>query len=414
MSEFDTAAAQPGHPPWTCPFCPLLCDTFGVDVGPHGRSLKLVGSNCPRASTALAAFDGSPVAVQPQVDGRDCDLDTAIAAAASLLAASRQPLFGGLGTDVAGARALYALACETGAICDAAQGQAMMHGLRALQDRGGFTTTLADVRPRAELIVCMTGDPTARYPEFFRRCGVGERDDLQTEMLPVHGDLFDTVSLLAAVVAGRIPVDDDRLPADLAALSMRLRSARYSVLVYEPGRLPAQGALVVEAIQRIVATLNRSTRAAALSLGGGDGAATVNQVFAWLSGLPLRSRAGPLGLEHEPLCFDAGRLLAGGAVDMLLWVSSYGPEPAPPRVDIPRIVLGHPGMRPRDGAANARGQVFIPVSTPGIGSSGHLFRTDGSVLLPLRPLYEDGLPGTADVVRRLTHAVKTKKQERVQ
>jgi formylmethanofuran dehydrogenase subunit B len=414
MSEFDTAAAQPAHPPWTCPFCPLLCDTFGVEVGPPGTPLKLAGSDCPRARAALAAFDGSPVAAQPQVDGRDCDIDTALAAAASLLAASRQPLFGGLGTDVAGARALYALACETGAICDPTQGQAMMHGLRALQDCGGFTTTLAEVRTRAELIVCMTADPTARYPEFFRRCGIGERDDVHAEMLPMHGDLFDTVALLAAIVAGRIPPGEDRVPADLAALSMRLRAARYSVLVYEPGRLPAQGALIVEAIQRIVATLNRSTRAASLSLGGGDGAATVNQVFAWLSGLPLRSRAGPLGLEHEPLCFDAGRLLADGAVDTLLWVSSYGPEPAPPQAGMPRIVLGHPGMRPRNAAASAHQQVFIPVATPGIGTGGHLFRTDGSVLLPLRALYEDGLPTVGGVVRRLTDAVKSLKRGRVQ
>jgi formylmethanofuran dehydrogenase subunit B len=414
MSEPEPAAAQPGRPPWTCPFCPLLCDTFGVDVGPPGTPLKLAGSDCPRANAALAAFDGSPAVSQPHVDGSACSLDAAVAAAASLLAASHQPLFGGLATDVAGARALYALACETGAICDPTQGRAMMHGLRALQDRGGFSTTLAEVKERAELIVCITGDPTPRYPEFFRRCGAGERDSLKTEMLPVSGDMFDTVALLAALVADRVPADDGRVPAELAALSVRLRAARYSVLVYEPARLPAHGALIVEAIQRIVATLNRSTRSASLSLGGGDGAATVNQVFTWLSGLPLRSRAGPLGLEHEPLCFDAGRLLADDAADLLLWVSSYGPEPAPPQTGMPRIVLGHPAMRPQAADASPRRQVFIPVSTPGIGAGGHLFRTDGSVLLPLRPLYDDGLPAVDDVLRRLALAVKAQKRERAQ
>ena len=408
MNESDIAA-EPGSAPWTCPFCPLLCDTFGVDTGPPGTPLKLVGSECPRARAGLAHFDAAASAAQPQVDGRDCDLDTALTAAASLLASSRQPLFGGLGTDVAGARALYALACETGAICDPAQGKALMHGLRALQDRGGFSTTLAEVCTRADLIVCMTEEPTAHYPEFFRRCGAGDREDLAIETLPLHGDLFDTVALLAALVAGRVRSDDDRVPAELAALSARLKAARYAVLVYESGRLPAQGALIIEAIQRIVGTLNRSTRAASLPLGGGDGASTVNQVFAWLSGLPLRSRAGPLGLEHEPLCFDAERLLADGAVDSLLWVSSYGPEPAPPSTDVPRIVLGHPAMRLPRGD-----RVFIPVSTPGIGSGGHLFRTDGSVMLPLRPLYDDGLPSVAEVVRRLTDAVKAQKKGRVQ
>ncbi len=292
MNESDTAT-QPANAPWTCPFCPLLCDTFGVDIGPPGTPLKLVGSDCPRAArNGLAHFDAAASAGQPQVDGRDCDLDTALAAAASLLAASRQPLFGGLGTDVAGARALYALACETGAICDPAQGKALMHGLRALQDRGGFSTTLAEVHTRADLIVCMTEEPTAHYPEFFRRCGAGAREDLAIETFPLHGDLFDTVALLAALVAGRVRSDDDRVPAELGALSARLKAARYAVLVYESARLPAQGALIIEAIQRIVGTLNRSTRAASLPLGGGDGASTVNQVFAWLSG-SARCARGP-------------------------------------------------------------------------------------------------------------------------
>jgi formylmethanofuran dehydrogenase subunit B len=234
-------------------------------------------------------------------------------------------------------------------------------------------------------------------------------------MLPLQSDLFGTVAKLAALVAGRVPARDERMPAALAALAARLRAARYAVLVYEPGRLPAQGELIVEAIQRIVATLNRSSRAASLSLGGGEGAGTVNQVFTWLSGLPLRSRAGPAGLEHEPLCFDAGRLLADGAVDALLWVSSFGPEPVPPPASVPRIVLGHPGMQlPPEAGLAAGASVFIPVSTPGIGSAGHLFRTDGSVLMPLRRLYEDGLPSVGEVLQRLTQAVRAVRQGRVQ
>jgi formylmethanofuran dehydrogenase subunit B len=379
--------------PWTCPFCALLCDSFGVEAGPP---LTLTGSDCPRARHALAAFDGA--AARPRVDGRDCELDAALDAAAAVLAASRQPLFGGLGADVAGARALYALACETGAISDPARSAGLIQGLRALQDRGGFSATLAEVRTRADLIVCVTGSPAARYPEFLHRCGIAGPEDERLALLPAEGDLFDTVALLAALVAGRLPAH--QAPPELTALSSRLSAARYAVLVYEPGRLPAHGALIIESIQRIVATLNRATRAAALALGGDDGAATVNQVFAWLSGLPLRSRAGPSGLEHEPLCFEAGRLLADGAVDALLWVSSFNPESTPPPTDLPCVVLGHPRMKP------GPERVFIPVTTPGIGAAGHLFRTDGVVMLPLHALRDDGLPGVGEVVRRLTQKVR--------
>ena len=124
------AAPSAAVAPWTCPFCPLLCDDLAVAApGPAG-SLGLSGGECPLAQAALSGFTATPSTAQPSVDGRTCDLETAVAAAAHILAGSRQPLFGGLGTDVAGARALYRLACETGAICGAARGSELMQGQR--------------------------------------------------------------------------------------------------------------------------------------------------------------------------------------------------------------------------------------------------------------------------------------------
>ena len=381
--------------PWTCPFCPLLCDHFAIAAGPGGE-LSLSGSDCPRAHAALARFHAVPSTASPSVQGRACDLDIAVTAAARLLAASRQPLFGGLGTDVAGARALYALASASGAICDAADGALFMQGVRALQDRGGYGTTMAEVRGRADLVLCFGGLPAARHPEFFACTGLAA-DAARLLVLDTEsdgdGDLFTLASRLAALVEERATAG---APTALATAAARLRAAHYAVVVYEPTQLGAHGALVIEMLQRVVATLNRSTRAAALALGGGDGAATVNQVFTWLSGLPLRSRAGPWGLEHEPLAFDATRLCADGAVDLLLWLASFGTEPPPPAGQLPRIVLGHPAL------AACGADVFIPVATPGVGSDGHLFRSDGVVLMPLHTLRpESTLPTAATVLRRL-------------
>ena len=398
--------------------------------------LKLQGGDCPRAARSLQCFSGTPSAASAQIDGSPCDLASAVAAAARVLAASRQPLFGGLGTDVAGARALYRLACETGAISDAAQGDALMHGLRAMQDRGQFTSTFAELRTRADLIVCLGGSPAVQHPEFFRRCGVGEDlvaarhivlvgaaagDDVPAtlatlngargvtaEAVDLHGDLFDTASTLAALVANRAVRE---APTALIALADRLRAAHYAVIVWQNPELPAHGALLVETINHLVGLLNRSTRAAGFPLGGGNGAATVNQVFSWLSGVPLRSRAGPIGLEHEPLCFDAKRVLAGGAADALLWLSSFNADPLPD-TPLPRIVIGHPDLaKALSVSAAGAPTVFIPVSTPGIGSGGHLFRTDGVVLMPLNAVYADTLPTAASVISRLTQAVAALKQE---
>jgi formylmethanofuran dehydrogenase subunit B len=408
---------------WTCPFCPLACDHAGVRVGNGAQALELQGAECVRARQALSTFTSAPAAVLAEIDGQAASLDAAIDAAVQRLAASRQPLFAGLGTDVAGMRALYPLACAAGAICDAAPGEALMHGLRALQDRGQFTATLAEVRTRADVIVFVGGLPLSVAPLIRERLGIGDAQVAQrhvvvlgpregdeamlaawagagvtVETIGLQGDLFDTVSMLDALIAKRPAMASAPVAAPLRALADRLQAAQYGVLVGTPPLLPAQGALVVEAVHRSVNELNRKTRAAALWIGGGNGVATANQVFAWLSGVPLRSRAGPHGLEHEPLRYGSVRLIAQGAVDALLWVASFDAASVPPDNALPMIVLGHPALAAR---VRRAGSVFIAVSTPGIGTPGHLFRTDGTVLMSLHAARPDALPTVAMVAQRL-------------
>lgn len=415
-------------PPWTCPFCALLCDRFGVA---QAETLTPAGTRCPRAARALAQFGAAPSPARPAVDGQPVDAQTALDTAAQWLARARQPLFGGMATDVAGARALYRVANACGAIFDHAHGRALMHGLTAMQDRGAFTTTLAEIRNRADLIVCIGASPSARYPEFFARCAVGnepgntdevgpaqrtvvflgcdadadtdralaEQPGVETLAIPLQGDLYDTVATLNALLAGkslRAGVD----PA-LAALVERMLAANYTAIVWIPADLPgAHATLLVEGFDRLLKALNRTRRAGGLALGGDDGGASVNQTLTWLSGLPLRTGVHRSGLEHAPQRYDTARLLADHGVDALLWVSSFGADLPPPHTTLPTIVLGHPGLAAT--CADREGPtVFVPVSTPGIGSPGHLFRADGGVVLPLTPVYEDTLPTVAAFAAQL-------------
>ncbi len=407
---------------WTCPFCALLCDDLRVRETAPGGAWAVVGGGCPSAEAGLANL-GRPAASAPRawVDGRPAALDDALAAAAQRLAGWRQPLIGGLGTDVAGARALFRLAARIGAICDHADGRGLMHGVRAQQDRGLYYATLGEVRDRADLIVCAGTSVSDHYPGFFSRIGLDDDASPCTRLvfldapapipatagLPsrcdvrtVHaaGDLFADLQQLGALVG---QPDRAGADADLAALATELLAARYAVLVWEAATLPEHGALIVEALARIVDTLNRGTRAAMCSLGGGDGAYSVNQAFTWLSGLPLRTRVAHDALEHDPHRFDAQRLIDRHGSDGVLWVSSFRADRLPPATALPRIVLGPPAMAQRlVDAGNVEALVFIAVATPGVNAPGHLFRTDGSIVVPLEPLVDDGLPGVAEVVAR--------------
>ena len=392
---------------WTCPFCALLCE----DVGrPAGEPAALATGSCSRASASLARLAAASDDAACRVDGVPTSLDAALEAGAQRLRRWRQPLFAGLATDIAGARAAYRLAARCGAILDHADGATLMHGLRALQDRGQYIATLAELRSRAEVVVCVGTPGVARFPEFFRRAGLGQPgspcrrlvfigaapaaalpEGVAVDVL-TGGDLFDDVQQLGAHVAGqRVHAPD----SGLAALAEQLRASPYSVLVWEAGTLPREGALIVEGLNRIVGTLNRTTRAASLGLGGSDGGHSVNQTLAWLSGLPLRTRVATGAVRHEPHLFDTRRLVDGAGADGLLWVSSFDPSRLPPAAALPRIVLGPPAMA---GALPMNDCVFIPVATPGLNAAGHLFRTDGPVVMQVHAARDDGLPGVASVL----------------
>ena len=417
---------------WTCPFCPLLCDDL-VAESHDDATLAVPDTECPRLSQALACYGSTDAQCRNSVDGHDVDLDTALAGAARILSSARRPLFGALTTDVAGARALYTLAAGCGAILDHLHGDAMSAATLALQDRGSFFTTLSEVRSRADLLVLFGCQPSQRYPRFFTRtlAGTEQKRELvfvgctpdpaasglanaRIEAILPDADPFDTLALWSALGEGHeaSALRDDGTGAAkaLATLQERIAAAHYTVLVYEPAALPvAHAALLIEALNRIVKAANRTVRVGCLALGGDDGALTVNQTVTWLSGLPLRTRvprpariAGRTALDYDPYRYRTTRLLADGEIDALLWVASFAPPAWPQALDqaMPAVVLGHSALAETAKARSAP-TVFIPVATPGIDSGGHLFRVDGSVVMPLAAARGAALPSVATIAARL-------------
>jgi formylmethanofuran dehydrogenase subunit B len=402
---------------WTCPFCPLLCDDITLATSTDHR-LAAPHTACRRLADALARFGPQDANRKPAIDGQATDPEAALSRAAEILATARRPLFGGLATDVAGARALYELAAHCGAILDHLHGDTLADSNRALQDRGAFFTTLSELRSRADLIVVFACEPSRRYPRFYERIIEPQRDveiifvgcdadpaanahTGRTKTVLPHHEPFDTLALWSAHVEGNRPIPN----AELVGLTERIHAARYTAFVYEPATLPApHAALGIEALHRIVKALDRTVRAGALALTGDDGALSVNQTTTWLSGFPLRTRvAYGLPLDHDAYRYRTETLLSRGEIDALLWVSSFAPEPLPASLDddVPAIILGHPSttLRPRKGAT-----VFIPVATPGVDCAGHLFRVDTSVVAPLAAARDAGLPGVASIATRLARA----------
>ncbi|MDR5739981.1 formylmethanofuran dehydrogenase [Caballeronia sp. LZ016] len=396
----------------TCPFCPLLCEDIVLTA-----SLEAPNTTCPRLAQSLAAFNIDDEGTKPQINGKSTDLPTALSEASRILEQSRRPLFAGMATDITGARALYELAAHTGAILDHMHGDALAASTLALQDRGAFFTTLSEIRSRADLIVIIACEPSRRYPRFYERvlnlrhntdivfvgCNPDPAASAHAKAILQDADTFDILALWSALTERR----NAHTPTAqaLQTLHERIQTAHYTAFIYEPATLPApHAALAIEAINRIVKTINRTARAGALALTGDDGALSVNQAVTWLSGFPLRTRiAYGLPLDHDPHRYRTEDLLRRKETDALLWISSFGPEPLPPSLtdDVPAIVLGHPGTTVDARKATT---VFIPVATPGIDSNGHLFRVDASVVVPLAAARDTALPTVASIASELIRA----------
>jgi formylmethanofuran dehydrogenase subunit B len=136
-----------------------------------------------------------------------------------------------------------------------------------------------------------------------------------------------------------------------------------------------------------------------LALGGSDGDLTLAQVATWQSGYPLRLSFASGAPEYDPVRFTGRRLLERKEADALLFVSAFDAQHLPPATDAPTVVLARPGAQP------PRAEVYIPVATPGIHHSAHLYRTDNVVAIRLRQLAESSLPPVARVLAGIAQAL---------
>jgi formylmethanofuran dehydrogenase subunit B len=409
-----------------CPFCGLVCDDLVVT--PTAAGVAVEAGGCPVARVGFERATAPAGDAAPRVGGRGATLGEATAEAARLLRSARQPIIGGLGTDVGGARAAGRLADRCGGILDHMNSPAAIRNVLVLQDGGWITTTLSEVRNRADLLIVAGGDVVSRFPRFFERC-IANRETLFTgerscEVIFLGGTvpaglslpgtpptaipcemprLHEAAAVLRALISGRplrieaaagIPI------ATLTALAGKMKAARYGVLVWAAPEFDFPHAeLTVQVLAELVKDLNREGRFACLPLGGTDGDVTADAVGLWQTGFGARTSFGQGIPDHDSYHYATARLLERGEADLLLWVSSLNPQRLPPATGVPTIVVGHAGMR-----FDREPAVFIPVGTPGVHHAGHLFRTDRVVALPLARVVNAALPSVADVLAAIDAA----------
>lgn len=356
----------------------------------------------------------------PLVGGRAVPLDAAVAAAASLLGHARLPLVYGLvESTVEAQRAAVALARRLGAALDPASTPAHAGAFAAFQSGGALSTSLGEMRRRADAVVFWGVDPDAVETGFVggyappRDGRIRIAADVGAARGPAQveerigvpaGREIDALLALRALARGRRL--DPRatqplgLPLDaLRALARRLAACAYGVVVADgdpprdrrdPLRAPLLGALVRD--------LRAKARVRVLLVRRDPNSVGAENVLTWLTGFPGAMRLDSDAARYAPVHLSGEALLAARATDAVLLV---GADPARHLSDAARAGLdATPSVRLGGPPA---GEVHIPTA-PLRDTAGHVFRMDGVALF--RPGTPSELPTEAAVLARLRAALE--------
>lgn len=412
-----------------CPGCGCVCDDLCIKT--DGEQLVSIEPSCSLAESWFRRHwqeeASSPVV---SVDGKPAALDEAIERAAEILDRAEYPLVYGLSRGATlGQRAAVALAETLGGAVDTTA--SLCHGpsIMALQEMGEVTSTLGEIRNRADLVVFWGCNPGESHPRHAERYSVfprgrlvqhgrsdrtvvmvGDADHVHGWRLDAEGskpDLvipvepgadFETLSCLQSMLndTWRGPV-----PPQLEQLLNLMKSCRYGVVffglglaktsMWEGGRNSPTGQHDVAALLRLVADLNAFTRFTARRMRLQGDVSGADNVMCWQTGYPFGvdfSRGYP---RYNPGEFTANELLQRGDVDACLLMGAetvrfFSPEARQRLAEIPVVLIDYPHS-----SYPTQADVQITTAVHGVHTEGTLYRMD-NVPMSLRALRSTTLP----------------------
>lgn len=419
-----------------CPFCGCCCDDISVTVE-SGRIVEVRNACILGRSKILHVDDGR--LLKPKIgrfeQAREASLEEALDVIAGFLRESCYPLFYGWACTSCEAIALgLDLAEEVGGIID--NTSIVCHGptILAGQELGLITSTLGQIKNRADLIVYWGCNPVEAHPRHFARysasasgrfvegrrsrrvvvvdvryTGTARTADLFVRVKPGYD--YEVLSALRLLVrgldleveeVGGVPV------SQLEALADLMVEARFGALLFGTGLTMSRGRdRNIEAAIQLVRELNFKTKFVLLPMRGHFNVTGANEVFTWRTGYPVSvdfSRGYPWFLPGETTAVD---VLNRGECDLFFVVASDPVSHLPRRAlehlkSIPVVVLD-PKVTPTVYAAD----VAVPVAHVGVEAEGSVYRMD-AVPLRLKKIVDppEGILSDVEVLQMILERVR--------
>ncbi|MEZ6132179.1 MAG: formylmethanofuran dehydrogenase subunit B [Planctomycetaceae bacterium] len=423
-----------------CPGCACVCDDVRLRRNDDG-TLEF----SPDCSLGQDWFErhSQPTFHPAAIEGHPTTLDAAIHRAAEILNAADYPLVYGLSRSVtAGQRAAVALGEQLRGVVDTTA--SLCHGpsIMALQEVGEVTSTLGEIRNRADLVIFWGCDPAKSHPRHAERYSVfpqgryvrrgradrkvvmvgdenlvhdwrldpaGSRPDLVVPIAP-DGD-FEAVSQLRLLLNGNAVPE---ATAELRQLMDLMKGCHYGVVFFGLGLAKTSmwagqagsntGHIDVAGLLQLVRDLNAVTRFTARRMRLQGDVSGADSVMAWQSGYPFGvdfSRGYP---RYNPGEYTANELLERGDIDACLLlggetVKFLSRQARQSLQSLPTVLIDYPntdcGLRPT---------VSITTAVYGIHVAGTIYRMD-NVPLSTRALWKSDLPTDEDVLQQIAAGI---------
>jgi len=409
-----------------CTRCGCVCDDLRIEI--RGGCVASVQPGCVLADEwfrrATVPYKGAVA----EIDSQPASLTDAVVAAAALLRSSKLPLFFGLSrSSTDGQRAVCELADQLGGIVDTTASLGHGPSILAFQSAGESTSTLGEVRHRADLVIYWGCDPVLSHPRHMERIvdtaglavpsgragrhvvvvdcertATAERAD---EFLQVDsGSDLEVLSVLRMLLAGRVPRCDSVGGLSIRTLSQladRMRAARYGAVFF--GVSLAQGRCghaTVETLLRLVTDLNQWTRFVVRRMRVPGDVTGADSVLCWQTGYPFSvslTRGYP---RYGPGEYSAENLLAAGEPDCVVLVGGERvprfSEAARRHLESVPVIL----LDPAFADVHVQPAVRFRTAVYGIHRRGTAYRMD-EVPVPLRPVLSSELPADDEVLRAI-------------
>jgi formylmethanofuran dehydrogenase subunit B len=305
----------------------------------------------------------------------------------------------------------------------------------AFEGVGESTSTLGELKNRADFLVFWGGNPAESHPRLFSRYAVtpkgmyipkGKKDRTvvlvdvrRTPSAPV-ADIFiqikprrdfEVLWALRALVKGRRvdPSIEETTGVPLATLQdlvERMKRCRYGAFLFGMGLTMTRGRHFNSgALLALASDLNQFTHFVAKPVRGHGNVTGADNVVSWQTGFPFGVNFARGYPRFNPGEFTTVDTLSRGDADAAMIIAADPaanfPQPAIERLkQIPVILLD-----PKETVTSRLARVAFTTATYGINTTGTVYRMD-DVPITLRPAFDSPYPSDEEVLSRIRDRVR--------